>query len=96
MNDFNEFENMDRLIAEADAWLANRRRLAAAQWVYDQHLMDLHADRLMDDFLDGAEAFVTGEEAPQSFDYMLDEFGCIDDMAVFAARGNMVGGMVVA
>ncbi len=75
---FDRFENMDRLIAEADAWL------------------DRHAQRMMDDFLDGAEAHLTGEEVPQSFDYMLDEFGCIDDMAVFAARGNMVGGMVVA
>ena len=96
MRDFEEFENMDRLIAEADFWLANRRRKAAAQWVWDQHLMDLHADRIMDDFLDGAEAYQRGEDVPQSFDYMLDEFGCIDDMAVFAARGNVVGGMVVA
>ena len=35
-------------------------------------------------------------QEPHHFDAMLDEFGCIDDMAVFAARGNTVGGMVVA
>lgn len=78
-----ENANIDRLIAEADVWL-------------DRVAERVHAQRIMDDFLDGAEAWLSGEDAPQSFDYMLDEYGCIDDMAVIAARGNVVGGVSVA
>lgn len=82
-----KFDEMDEtvvaLIAAADVWI-------------DRVAERAHARRIEADFLDGAEAWLTGEEAPQSFDYMLDEFGCIDDMAVFAARGNVVCGWSVA
>lgn len=48
------------------------------------------------DLIAQADHLIMFAQEPQSFDYMLDEFGCIDDMAVIAARGNVVGGMSVA